>query len=408
VSDLREQIEALPGMGTLLPALEGLAPTYLVGGAVRDLLRGIRPLDLDVTVEGDALDVAETVAERLGGEAQVHDRFGTATVLAPGLVVDFARTRRETYERPGALPDVEPATLHEDLRRRDFTVNAMAAGLAPDELGVLHDPFGGRNDLDAGTIRILHEHSFADDPTRLLRAVRYEVRLDAAMDPRTEELALEAIDAGALGTVSGKRIRVELVFLFEEEEMPSAVDRLCGLGIDKHMYPCLRCDPDRAASAALGAADLGAERALSVLAALMVPDADALHPWLDRLAFPRPERERVARAALRGPHLAHELRRDMADSDVHALLRDEPLESLAVALAWGAPGEPILRYVGGLRDTALEITGADLIAAGVPESPALGEALEETLRQKLDGRVAGRDDELRVALAVARRLSAVD
>src|SRR5206468_3185399 len=153
---------------------------------------------------------------------------------------------------------------------------------------------------------------------------------------------------------------------------------------------------------ALAAGETGADRALSVLASLLVGDADALHPWLDRLAFARPARERVARAALTGPQLAHRLRRDMPDSDIHAALHDEPVEALAVALAWGAPGEPILRYVSSLRGAALEITGADLIAAGVPESQALGEALEETLRQKLDGRVSGPEEELRVALAVAR------
>ncbi len=405
---LREQIEALPGMAMLLPALEGVDRAFLVGGAVRDLLRGTPPLDIDVTVEGDALATAATVAERLGGEVEPHERFGTATVLAPGLALDFAGTRRETYAAPGALPDVEPASLDEDLRRRDFTVNAIAAGLSHDELGVVHDPLGGRADLDAGVIRVLHERSFVDDPTRLLRAVRYEARLGAAMDPRTEELALEAADGGALDTVSGKRVRVELEFLFEEEEMPAALERLCALGIDRAMYPCLRCDPDRAASAALGAAETGAQRTLAVLAALIVPDSDALHPWLDRLSFPRPERERIARAASTGPHLAHRLRADMTDSAVHALLHGEPLEALAVALAWGAPGEPILRYVRDLRGAALEITGTDLIAAGVPESPAVGEALEETLRQKLDGHVSGRDDELRVALAVARRIDAVD
>jgi tRNA nucleotidyltransferase (CCA-adding enzyme) len=405
---LREQIEAVPGMGALLPALEDLPPTYLVGGAVRDLLRGMRPFDLDVAVEGDALDAAETVAQRLDGEVEVHDRFGTATIVAPGLAVDFARTRRETYAAPGALPEVEPAPLEEDLRRRDFTVNAMAAGLSHDRLGELIDPLGGRADLEARVIRVLHDRSFIDDPTRLLRAVRYEVRLDASMDERTEELALEAIDGGALGTVSGKRMRVELMFLLEEEEMPSAVARICGLGIDKHMYPCLRCDPDRAAGTALGAAEVGAERSLAVLATLMVGDADALHPWLDRLAFPRPERERVARAALTGPHLAHTLRADMSDSEVHSLLHGEPVEALAVALGWGAPGEPVLRYVRDLRGATLEITGADLIAEGVAESPAVGEALEETLRRKLDGEVHGRDEELRVALAVARRTGALD
>jgi tRNA nucleotidyltransferase (CCA-adding enzyme) len=406
--NLREKIEAIPGMGSLLPALEDLPPSYLVGGAVRDILRDVQPFDLDVAVEGDALGAAETVAERLDGEVQVHDRFGTATIVAPGLAVDFARTRRESYPAPGALPEVEPAPLEEDLRRRDFTVNAMAAGLSHDRLGELIDPLGGQEDLKSRTIRVLHDGSFLDDPTRLLRAVRYEVRLDAAMDERTEELALEASDGGALRTVSGKRVRVELVFLLEEDEMPAAVARICGLGLDKHMYPCLRCDPDRAASAALGAAEVGAERSLAVLAALIAPDADALHPWLDRLAFARPERERVARAALTGPHLAHTLRAGMSDSEVHSLLRGEPVEALAVALAWGAPGEPVLRYVRDLRHASLEITGADLIAAGVPESPALGEALEEALRRKLDGEVRGRENELRLALAVARRLGAVD
>jgi tRNA nucleotidyltransferase (CCA-adding enzyme) len=316
--------------------------------------------------------------------------------------VDLAQTRRERYPEPGALPEVEPASLEEDLRRRDFTVNAMAAGLSADRLGVVIDPLGGEADLRDGVIRVLHERSFVDDPTRLLRAVRYEARLGASLDPRSEELALEAIGGRALETVSGKRIRVELVFLLEEPEMPTAVERICRLGLNRALYPCLLCLPDRAASAALGAADTGADRALAVLAALIAPDADALHPWLDRLAFTRPERERVARAAFTGPHLAHTLRADMPASQIHDLLHGEPLEALAVALAWGAPGEAVLRYVGDLRDARLEVTGADLLAAGVPESPALGRALEETLRRKLDGEVSGREEELRLALEFAR------
>jgi tRNA nucleotidyltransferase (CCA-adding enzyme) len=401
---LREQIEALPGMAELLPALEGLAPAYLVGGAVRDLLRGERPLDLDVAVDGDAGDVARTLAERLGGEVdQEHDRFGTATVVAPAGRVDLARARRERYAAPGALPEVEPAGLDEDLRRRDFSVNAMAASLAADDLGALQDPLGGRADLDAGVIRVLHERSFADDPTRLLRAVRYETRLGGGMDPRTEELAQEAIDGGALGTVSGARVRVELLLLLEEPEMPAALDRMTRLGLDRALDPLLHFDADRAASAALGAAETGADRALAALAALVAPQGDALHPWLDRLALTRFERERVARAAEAGPRLAHRLRSEMRDSEVHALLSGEPSETLAVALAWSAPGEAVLRYAGGLRDARLEVTGADLIAAGVPESPALGHALEETLRRKLDGEVAGRDDELALAIELARR-----
>jgi tRNA nucleotidyltransferase (CCA-adding enzyme) len=391
----------LPGMEALLPALEGLPPAYLVGGAVRDRLRGATPVDLDLVLEGDAPGAAATVASRLGGEVVDWERFGTAEVRAPSLPlsVNFATARRERYPEPGALPEVEPAAIEDDLARRDFTVNAMAVAL-PD--GMLVDPHGGRADLDAGVIRVLHARSFLDDPTRLLRALRYEARLGGRMEEHTEELAREAIAAGALRTVSGKRIRDELLDLLREPEAPSALERMRELKLDCALHPAWRVLPDRGASAALACGETGADVALAVLAALMVPDAEALHPLLDRLALTRQERDRVARAAEVGGHLAHRLTRDMPDSRIHDLLHCEPAETLAVALAWGAPGEPVLRYLSDLRGARLEVTGDDLIAAGVAESPAIGRALDETLRRKLDGKVSGREDELALALELAR------
>jgi tRNA nucleotidyltransferase (CCA-adding enzyme) len=340
------------------------------------------------------------VASRLGGEAIDWERFGTAEVRAPSLPlsVNFATARRETYSQPGALPDVEPAPIEDDLARRDFSVNAMAVAL-PD--GNVLDPHGGQADLADGVVRVLHERSFLDDPTRLLRALRYEARLGGRLDPRTEELAREAIAAGALNTVSGKRIRDELLDLLREPEAPSALARMRELKLDCALHPALRVLPERAASAMLACADTGADRALAVLAALMVPDAEALHPLLDRLALTRQERDRVARAAEVGGHLSHRLAREMPDSRIHDLLHCEPAETLAVALAWGAPGEPVLRYLSDLRGVRLEVTGDDLVAAGVPESPALGLALQETLRRKLDGQVSGREDELRLAVELA-------
>lgn len=397
---MRERLEALPGMGSLLPALEGLPPVYLVGGAVRDLLRGASPVDLDLALEGDAREAAATVASRLGGEVADWERFGTAEVRAPALPVsvNFATARTERYPQPGALPEVEPASLAEDLARRDFTINAMAIAL-PD--GTVVDPHGGEADLRDGVIRVLHDRSFADDPTRLLRALRYEARLGARLDHHTEELAREAIASGAPATVSGKRIRDELLDLLAEPEAPSALARMRELKLDCALHPAWRVLPERAASAMLACGETGAEPALASLAALMVPDAEALHPLLDRLALTRGERDRVARAAELGGHLAHRLRAGMAASEIHALLHGEPLETLAVALAWGAPGEPVLRYLTEIRGVRLEVTGDDLVAAGVPQSPVLGRALEETLRRKLDGEVSGRDDELALALRVA-------
>jgi tRNA nucleotidyltransferase (CCA-adding enzyme) len=399
---LRERVRGLHGMERLLPALEGLPPTYLVGGAVRDLLRGARAVDLDLAIEGDARAAARELAQRLGGEAREHERFGTATVKTRDLAFDLATTRREAYEEPGALPVVEEAPLAEDLGRRDFTVNAMAIGLTGEDLGHLYDPHGGVHDLEAGVVRVLHDESFVDDPTRLLRALRYEARLGFAMDPDTESLARRAAAEGALRPVSGTRVRDELMELLGELEVPGAVERLHELGLDRGLHPALEADPQLVASAALGAVTIGADRALSALAALCSESPKELVDWIADLGLQAGERDRVLHAARDAPLLARELRRELSPSQLYELLAAEPLEALALALAMGAPAEPVLRYVSELRHVGLEIDGDDLLAEGIPESPSVGRALQETLRRKLDGELAGRTEELEAALAVAR------
>jgi tRNA nucleotidyltransferase (CCA-adding enzyme) len=403
MDELRERIRAIPGMERLLPALEGLPPAYLVGGAVRDLLLTGEHVDLDLAVEGDARAVARELAQRLGGEAVEHERFGTATVRAGDqLTLDLATTRRESYAHPGALPDVEPAGLAEDLGRRDFTINAMAVGLSGGDLGVLHDPYAGRADLERGVIRVLHGQSFVDDPTRLLRALRYEARFGFRLDPETERLAREAAAGEGFATVSGPRVRDELLDLLGEPGAPAAVERMRELGLDRALHPSLEADPQLVASALLACGEAGAEPALAALAALVSNAPDALEDWLEELHLGRRDTDAVLRAARKGPQLASTLESGLAPSAVHAFLSCEPPEALALALARGAPGEPVLEYLANLRGVRLEITGDDLIEAGIPESPELGRALEETLRRKLDGEVSGREAELRVALALAR------
>lgn len=400
-AEIPDRLRALPGMERVLPALDGLAPCYLVGGGVRDLLLGARSVDLDIAVEGDAEAVARALAARLGGEVRAHERFGTATVQANGLQVDLAGTRREAYPEPGALPEVEPAGLGEDLGRRDFTVNALALELATDELGAVHDPHGGREDIAAGLIRVLHPRSFADDPTRLLRAVRYAARLGFSLEHETERLARAAVDSGVLTTVSGSRVRDELLDLLGEAEAPAAIELVRALGLDLALHPALRADPELVASAKLGAAETGADPSLTALAALCSAEPDVLEEWVDRLGLPAAARDAALRAARRAPELTAELSVDMRPSLLHALLTPEPPEALALALALLAPAEPVLEFVSRLRGVRLEITGADLLAAGVPESPALGRALERTLARKLDGEIDGRDAELRAALELA-------
>jgi len=402
-SQLRERLRALPRLGRLLPVLEDLPAIYLVGGAVRDLVRGERGIDLDLAIEGDADHAAQELARRLGGRAVFHEFFGTATVTAGDLTLDLARMRREHYERPGALPVVTPAPLHVDLARRDFAINAMAVGLSGDTLGRLHDPLGGMEDLERGVVRVLHERSFIDDPTRLLRAVRYETRLDFALEAGTERLAREAAQAGALATVSGARVRDGLLDLLAEEEAPRAVARLAALGLDRALHPALEGDAELVAGAELGAIETGADRALAGLAALIASDPDALTPFLDRLALPAPRRSAVARAAEDAATIARRLRsRPARPSELYVLLRDEPPEALALALALGAPPAPIMDWTSRLGHVALTITGDDLVAAGFEPSPAFGRALEEALRRKLDGEVEDRGAELCAALEVLR------
>ena len=399
---LAEAARRIPGAEAVISALDGLPPAFLVGGAVRDLLRGEDAVDLDIAIEGDARAAARVLAERLGGRAVEHERFGTATVAAPAATADLATTRRETYAAPGALPDVEPATLAEDLSRRDFTINAMALGLSGDDLGVLHDPYRGRDDLNDGVIRVLHERSFVDDPTRLLRALRYEARLGARLDPDSARLACEAIAAGAPATVSGARIGDELLDLLAEPNAAAALARMREVGLDAAIHPKLRADEARADAVTAAAARTGADPGLAQLAALVEPAPDELSQWLGTLHLTRDQRDRAMRAATQAGRIVSGLDGDPPPSAIHDLLSGEPPEALALALAIGAPAALVERYVDTLSGTTLEITGEDLLAAGVPQSPAVGYALLETLRRKLDGEVSGRDEELALALRFAR------
>ena len=308
-AELRERVRRLPGVERLLPALEGLPPAYLVGGTVRDLLLERQAAGhLDLAIEGSARSVARALADRLAGMPREYERFGTAVVEVEGFEYDMASTRTETYDEPGALPRVEQAPLVEDLRRRDFAVNAMAIGLKGDDLGHLYDPHGGLSDLDAGLLRVLHEQSFRDDPTRLLRGVRFEARLGFGFDPDTEVLAREAVGAEALATVSSDRTGRELVKILEETEAPAAVRRLKELEIHTALHPALDPDPEQVASAALGAVTLGANRVTSELAAMVVENPQELDLWVAALPLEARDRDAVARAARVAPRLCTALR----------------------------------------------------------------------------------------------------
>ena len=233
-------------------------PCYLVGGSVRDLLLNKPVNDLDIIVEGDAIKLGETLVQKHGGKLTPHTKFRTAiwhpsTSLRASLTsdtstpdtstpdtstadtLDLITARKETYEHPGALPTIKPSTIEDDIRRRDFTINAMAIRLDGDHFGELFDPLDGQNDLEQKLIRVLHPRSFIDDPTRIFRALRYEQRHTFNLEPETLNL-INSESLAIISKLSGERIRHELDLIFEEENSLQMILRAGDLGIFKRIH----------------------------------------------------------------------------------------------------------------------------------------------------------------------------
>jgi len=220
-----------PQFRMVLKASSALAGTlgfniYLVGGVVRDLILGKEVFDLDIVVEGDAIVFARKLAQSLKVSFKRHHAFGTAAVYFDGHKIDFATARTEYYTHWGALPKVNPAGLKEDLLRRDFTINAMAISLNKNDYGKLIDLYGGLDDLKKGLIRVLHEKSFLEDPTRLLRAIRFEQRFKFKVEKQTLRLMKEALNIGALRLVNPHRLRDEVVLILKEPKPYRYIKRI--------------------------------------------------------------------------------------------------------------------------------------------------------------------------------------
>lgn len=218
---------------------------YLVGGSVRDMLLGWPTIDIDIVVEGDAINVAEQLKTFWDGTIQIHHQFGTATVTTTDSSypnIDFVSARRETYKLPGTLPNVELGTLDDDLMRRDFSINALAMCLDPNRFGKVIDRTGGIEDLEKGIIRVLHEKSFMDDPTRIFRACRYAGRYDFSIYDTDQSLIDDALPL--IAELSGERIRNELVKIFLEEKEPLIVRELDRLGIFKTLFREWKISPN--------------------------------------------------------------------------------------------------------------------------------------------------------------------
>jgi tRNA nucleotidyltransferase (CCA-adding enzyme) len=409
LSDELARLERLqPVFEAVAAVSEPFEGVYLVGGTVRDILLGERGFDVDIAVEGDAIALAQALADALGGRVRAHEKFGTAVVIyGDDERVDVVTARTEFYDAPAALPTVEHASIREDLFRRDFTINAMAVSLKGADLGRLVDPFGGRRDLEARTIRVLHNLSFIDDPTRVFRAIRYENRYGFRMDDHTQRLARGTIEMGLVGDLSSARLRDELVALLEEGEVEHSILRLAELGADRAIHPHLAADEEAVQLLRrlvelrdrFGLAVPSWRLGLAALARKLPPDE--AYDWLQRLKVRRRDAEAIAGAVTVGPRLVERLRDGAQPAEVVALADpyapDAPLFALALA------DLPALEeYFERLRAVELEVSGSDLADLGLGESPRVGEVLAELRRRKLNGELDGRDSEL----AAARELIA--
>jgi tRNA nucleotidyltransferase (CCA-adding enzyme) len=399
-------------------------PVYLVGGLVRDLLLGRDNRDLDLVVEGDGLEFARRLAAELGGRVREHRAFLTAVVVdAEGFHVDVASARSEFYRAPAALPEVQTSAIRQDLFRRDFTINTLAIRLGPGAPPVLIDYFGGRRDLAAKTVRVLHSLSFIDDPTRVFRAVRLEQRLGFQISPETLQLVGVALAEHIFDRLSGSRLREELIPLLADPSIVlPGIDRLGSLGLLGVVHRDLALTERvrerlRGALAAddwfrlQGLSSPPVERWRLMLAALTADLSPAGRAAVGaRLLLVGEDRRVLVDGEERRRRAAEELSPEaLAAHRIAAALAGLSGEDLLLLMAVGDDRvrDRVRRDLCELRRFALGIRGSDLLAAGVSPGPAIGEALRRTREARLDGELAA-EDELGYAVRAAGRLGRLE
>jgi tRNA nucleotidyltransferase (CCA-adding enzyme) len=391
-TELFDRVRTLTPVAAILEEAADLGGggVYLVGGTLRDVILGRRFLDVDLAVDGDALNLACAIGVPEGTES----RFGTLRVARDGVRYDLARTRAERYAHPGALPDVEPARIDDDLTRRDFTVNAIALGLTGPQAGELIAVDGALEDLTARRLAVLHDRSFEDDPTRLFRLARYAARLGFEAAPHTRVLADQAIQNGALDTVSGTRIGNELRLLASEPDPVAAFEMVAELDLGWSIDGQL-------ARAALAALPPDGSPARVVLATVFAGEARAgLAARLDELGFTSQERDAIVQASTGAAVLAERLALVASGADIARTVGTSGIETVALASAQGAPSQ-CRTWLQDLRHRDLKITGDDIKANGIPEGPRIGLALQAANDALMDDLAPDRDTQLRVALKAA-------
>ncbi len=376
-------------------------PIHLVGGSVRDLMLARPILDLDLTLEGDAIKLGRALVKKHGGDLTTHEKFFTATwtpQFSNSQILDLISARRETYSHPGALPTVTKSTLDDDLRRRDFTINAMAIRVDSDHFGELYDPLHGQSDLEKKLIRVLHPNSFLDDPTRIFRAVRYAERYGFTIEPETLKL-INDDSRKVLAALSGERLRHEIDLIFEEPNPSAILKQLFDVDIFRAVHPQLQVtgyelplldDPSRTLGEFVVPDMLTFKQTIAWVLWLIDLSTLEIDGISERLAFP----VLLTNAVISASALKKDLPSFKNWKPSQWTFHLDELPSLSVYAVYLVSKESALHdYLATWQHVKPLTTGDDLKARGLEPGPRFGEILRHLRAAWLDGEVKTAEEE---------------
>lgn len=381
----------------------------VVGGMVRDILLKRKTVDIDVVIQGDGMKFAKYLADELHGAYKAFEKFKTAKIFLKNSHLDISSARSETYEKPAALPSVSLSGMDEDLFRRDFTINSMAISINQKDFGVLFDPYGGVRDLKNKVLRTMHDKSFIDDPTRILRAIRFETRLGFKIEKRTFKFIGDTLKTNVFDNLSGERLREELFILFGEQSPLKAVKRLNSLGVLKKINPGIIIN----AGSIFMLKQIDALRGMireyspntpvlyliAVLCSLKPKEAGYVAVKL-KLSN---EQKLVINQAKKLQQLSEKglSRYGKGTSGTFFLLEKYETDALIYLMLLQKDKKQAQRvryFLDELRYTKLEISGKDLKELGIKEGPQYSKILASVLKAKLDGKVKTREEQLELVM----------
>lgn len=387
---------------------------YLVGGSVRDLLMRLPSPDIDIVVEGDGILFAHDLSKRIGGKLTSHARFATAKIMKEikkdgnikTIHIDIATARTEYYESPAALPKVETSSIKKDLYRRDFTINALAVKLNTKDFGLLIDFFGGQRDIKDKKIRVLHNLSFVEDPTRAIRAIRFAEKLGFKISKHTENLIKLAVKMGIFEKLKGPRLYEELILLLQDTMPQNSIKRLKDYGLLKIIHPSLEEKPiyqnlARAYEILSGIdllflrekyrkefiylmvilKDLNMNERLELLDKKIYVPANIKGKMLDNI--------QAAESALQ--------RLTSEDSvEIYNILKPLNIETIILMMIYANESQrkSISLFLTKLKDIVPSITGENLKKLGIKPGPVYRKIFEAILREKLRGRLLSKEEEI--------------